>query len=111
MGTLVPRGREKLEVELPVFSVLEYDNVIFGCAALYPFKEESMGEMACFSVDPVMQGMGLASGCSNIIRRRARREGKESIVRADHAYRALVPQTWICPGTVNDLPDNRQKDL
>ena len=108
-GTLVPRGREKLEAELPFFSVLEYDNVIFGCAALYPFKEESMGEMACFSVDPTMQGMGFGERMLEHIEARARREGiKELFVLTTRTAHWVLKHGFV-PGTVNDLPDNRQK--
>ena len=108
-GTLVPRGREKIEAELPFFSVLEYDNVIFGCAALYPFKEEHMGEMACFSVDPTMQGMGFGEKLLEHIEARARRDGiKELFVLTTRTAHWFLKHGFV-PGTVSDLPDNRQK--
>ena len=108
-GTLVPRGREKLEAELPFFSVLEYDNVIFGCAALYPFKEDYMGEMACFSIDASMQGMGLGERMLAHIENRARREGmKELFVLTTRTAHWFIKRGFM-PATVNDLPDNRQK--
>lgn len=108
-GTLVPRGREKLEAELPFFSVLEYDGIILGCAALYPFKEDHMGEMACFSIDPSMQGMGLGERMMAHIENRARREGmKELFVLTTRTAHWFIKRGFI-PATVNDLPDNRQK--
>jgi amino-acid N-acetyltransferase len=55
-GTLVRRGREKLEGEITQFSVIDHDGVIAGCAALYPFAKEHMGEMACFVVSPNYRG-------------------------------------------------------
>jgi amino-acid N-acetyltransferase len=55
-GTLVRRGRELLEREITQFSVIEHDGVIGGCAALYPFAKEQMGEMACFVVSPNYRG-------------------------------------------------------
>jgi amino-acid N-acetyltransferase len=54
-GTLVKRGRELIEREINYFSVIEHDGVIFGCAALYPFPFEKMGEMACLTVNPDVQ--------------------------------------------------------
>ena len=108
-GTLVPRGREKLEAELPFFSVLEYDNVIFGCAALYPFKEEQMGEMACFSVDPSMQGMGFGERMLEHIEARARREGMKALFVLTTRTAHWFIKRGFMPATVNDLPDNRQK--
>lgn len=74
-GTLVPRGREKIEAELPLFSVIEHDNYILGCAALYPFMDEKMAEMACFSIDQAMQGQGLGSRILKHIEQRAKANG------------------------------------
>ncbi len=55
-GTLVRRGREKLEGEISQFIVIEHDGVIAGCAALYPFAKEGTAEMACFVVAPNYRG-------------------------------------------------------
>lgn len=53
-GTLVKRGRERLEMEINQFSVLDHDGVIVGCAALYPFtavkNKDRAGELACLAV-------------------------------------------------------------
>jgi len=49
-GTLVRRGRERLEMEITRFSVLEHDGVIVGCAALYPFSGDKAAELACLAV-------------------------------------------------------------
>jgi amino-acid N-acetyltransferase len=49
-GTLVKRGRERLEMEISRFSVVEYDGMIVGCAALYPFAGEKAAELACLAV-------------------------------------------------------------
>jgi len=45
-GTLVPRPRERIEQEVGQFTVLEHDNVIVGCAALYLLDNEN-AELAC----------------------------------------------------------------
>nr|WP_086939277.1 amino-acid N-acetyltransferase [Thaumasiovibrio occultus] len=49
-GILVRRSREQLEQEINRFIVIDRDSVTIGCAALYPFVEESMAEMACVAV-------------------------------------------------------------
>ncbi len=51
-GSLVKRSRKQLEMEIDKFTVIELDNMIISCAALYPFPEEAMGEMACVAVHP-----------------------------------------------------------
>ncbi len=57
-GTLVKRGRERLEMEITRFSLLDHDGVIVGCAALYPFTKDKMAEMACLVVMPEYQRLG-----------------------------------------------------
>ncbi|WP_392566442.1 amino-acid N-acetyltransferase [Utexia brackfieldae] len=51
-GILVRRSREQLEMEIDQFMIIERDNIKIGCAALYPFYEEQMGEMACVAIHP-----------------------------------------------------------
>jgi len=56
-GTLVKRGRERLEREIANFLVLEHDGVIVGCAALYPLPERA-AELACLAVAPDARDTG-----------------------------------------------------
>jgi amino-acid N-acetyltransferase len=51
-GLLVRRSREQLEMEIDQFVVIERDGLVIGCAALYPFPEENVGEFACLAVHP-----------------------------------------------------------
>lgn len=51
-GYLVRRSREQLEMEIEQFMVIERDNLVIGCAALYPFAEDHSGEFACLVVHP-----------------------------------------------------------
>ncbi|EFP2196587.1 amino-acid N-acetyltransferase [Escherichia coli] len=51
-GILVRRSREQLEIEIDKFTIIQRDNTTIACAALYPFPEEKIGEMACVAVHP-----------------------------------------------------------
>ncbi|HAU5065874.1 TPA: amino-acid N-acetyltransferase [Citrobacter amalonaticus] len=51
-GILVRRSREQLEMEIDKFTIIQRDNMTIACAALYPFPEEKIGEMACVAVHP-----------------------------------------------------------
>ncbi|WP_097423818.1 amino-acid N-acetyltransferase [Escherichia coli] len=51
-GILVRRSREQLEMEIDKFTIIQRDNTTIACAALYPFPEEMIGEMACVAVHP-----------------------------------------------------------
>lgn len=60
-GILVKRSRERLELEIPNFTVIERDHQIIGCAALYPYLDNTTtsGELACLAVHPDYQGQQL----------------------------------------------------
>jgi amino-acid N-acetyltransferase len=49
-GVLVRRSRELIENEIRQFTVIERDGTITACAALYPFADEDMAELACLAV-------------------------------------------------------------
>ncbi len=61
-GTLVKRGRERLEMEIERFSLLDHDGVVVGCAALYPLSrvrgEPAAAELACLAVMPEYRRAG-----------------------------------------------------
>lgn len=57
-GFLVRRSRELLETELDYFLVEVRDNAIIACAGLYPFPQDSSGELSCFAVDSDYRKMG-----------------------------------------------------
>lgn len=54
-GVLVRRSRERLESEIERFTVIERDDTIIGCAALYPFEDDESAELACVVVHPDYQ--------------------------------------------------------
>ena len=72
-GTLVRRGRERLEMEITRFSLLEHDGVIVGCAALYPFSDDKAAELACLAVMADYQRAGYGDQLRRHIEERARK--------------------------------------
>ncbi len=60
-GVLVKRSRERLETELDCFIVMEKDNLIIGCAALYPISDSRSAELACVAIHPEYRSNGRAS--------------------------------------------------
>lgn len=51
-GVLVRRSRKLLETEIDRFIVLKKEEVIIACAALYPYQEARIGELACVVIHP-----------------------------------------------------------
>lgn len=74
-GTLVRRSRELLEMEIDRFTVLEYDGLIIGCAALYPFPEERAAELACMAVNRDYRGAGRGEALLEYMQVEALRKG------------------------------------
>ena len=50
-GALVRRSREKLETEVVHFNVVERDGAVVACAAMYPYPDNRLAELACLAVD------------------------------------------------------------
>ncbi len=74
-GFLVRRGRERIEMEVNYFYVMEHDNRIIGCAALYPFRNEKMAEFACLAIDPQYRGGGRGDKLFNFCQDQAKKYG------------------------------------
>lgn len=107
-GTLVRRDRALIEREIENFSVIEHDRVIFGCAALYPFPDAAMGEMACLAVSPEDQGRGDGERILMRIEQRARSTGlKKLFVLTTRAAHWFLKRGFVV-GSVDDLPPGRQ---
>jgi amino-acid N-acetyltransferase len=108
-GTLVKRGRELIEREIEQFTVIEHDGVIFGCAALYPFPEERMAEMAALTVSPDAQTQGDGERILKHMENRARAAGmKKLFVLTTRTAHWFLKRGFV-RATIDDLPKNRQQ--
>jgi amino-acid N-acetyltransferase len=108
-GTLVKRGRELIEREINYFSVIEHDGVIFGCAALYPFPEEKMAEMACLTVNPEVQAQGDGERILKHMENRARASGITKLfVLTTRTAHWFIKRGFV-PASVDALPKDRQR--
>ena len=55
-GFLVKRSREQLELEIENFVVIQRDEKIIACAALYSNPDNQTGELACLAVNEEYKG-------------------------------------------------------
>ena len=78
-GVLVHRSREKLEMEIEHFTVLERDGMIIGCAALYPFLDEHVAELACLAIHPEYRDKGRGDTLLQFVERQCKQLGTEKI--------------------------------
>ncbi len=78
-GTLVKRGRERLEMEISRFTLLEHDGVVVGCAALYPYSDHQSAELACVAVMPDYRRAGYGELILDHMEARARKAGLRQV--------------------------------
>jgi amino-acid N-acetyltransferase len=108
-GTLVRRSRERLELEINCFSVVERDGAIIGCAALYPDPASQCGELACVATHPAYQRSGRANKLLDHIESRARAQGIVHLfvltTRAAHWF----VERGFRAAELNELPQQRQQ--
>jgi len=108
-GILVRRGRERIEMEINYFYVMEHDNRVIGCAALYPFAGEKMVEFACLAIDPTYRGGGRGDKLFNYCQEQAKAMGYKKLfcltTRTEHWFleRGFTEQD------VNQLPQEKQQ--
>lgn len=107
-GILVHRSREKLEMEIEYFTVMERDGMIVGCAALYPFLDEHVAELACLAIHPGYRDHGRGDTLLQFIERKSKQLGIEKIfvltTRTAHWFR----ERGFKPMDIKKLPVQRR---
>ena len=113
-GVLVWRGRERIEMEIDHFYVMEHDNRTIGCAALYPFVDtekpnKSMAEFACLAIDPQYRGGGRGDKLFNYCQNQAKVLGFKQLfcltTRTEHWFL----ERGFVEGSIEILPAEKQK--
>jgi len=108
-GILVRRSREQLEMEIDKFTVIQRDNTTIACAALYPFPEERIGEMACVAVHPDYRSSSRGEVLLERIAAQARQMGLSKLfvltTRSIHWFQ----ERGFMPVEVDLLPESKKE--
>ena len=107
-GTLVRRDRARIERDIEHYTVIEHDGVIFGCAALLPYPDERIGEMAGLAVNPQVQGQGDGERILRRIEQRARAQGLSRLFVLTTRTTHWFLKRGFVNATVADLPRARR---
>lgn len=107
-GVLVRRSRERLEAEIERFVVAEYDNQIIGCAALYAFPEERVGELAALAVHPDFRREGYGEALMQEIETRARKHRLTALYVLTTRTAGWFLERGFRPVAVSDLPKEKR---
>ena len=70
-GILAKRSREKIEMEIADYIVIERDGLIIGCTALHPNEQGHFGAIACLVVHPDYRGSARGNRLLDYVYRKA----------------------------------------
>lgn len=107
-GILVRRSRELLETEISHFSVVERDGMIIGCAALYPWPDEGMAELACLAVHDDYRDNGRGNALLDDMEERAAEMGIPRIFVLTTQTAHWFLERGFVRGELSNLPVKRQ---
>jgi amino-acid N-acetyltransferase len=107
-GILVRRSRERLETEIERFVVAEHDGVVIGCAALYAFPEEKVGELAALAVHPDFRREGYGEALMNEVEARARKLKLNQMFVLTTRTSQWFLERGFHNATIGDLPKQKQ---
>ncbi|MEX0963209.1 MAG: amino-acid N-acetyltransferase [Pseudohongiellaceae bacterium] len=107
-GSLVGRSRELLETEIDNFQIIELENSVIACAALYPLAKD-FGEIACIAIDNSLQKSGYGDRLLNSLERQAKKDKIKTLF-----VLTTVASHWFLgkgfqEAQLSDLPEKRQE--
>ena len=107
-GHLLPRTLDDLSAHASRFAIALRGRTVVGCAELAPLSR-AVGEVRSLAVSPAERGSGIGRQLIEELRRRARREGFETLCAFTHApaYFArigfsIVPHLWLTEKVFTD---------
>lgn len=103
-GILIKRSREQLEMEIHCYTIIEKDGVVIACAALYPYPEEKMAEMACVVVHPEYRDSARGDALLAEIQRQAHEIGAETLFVLTTRTTQWFQERGFTPAGIADLP-------
>ena len=107
-GSLVERSRELLETEIENFKIVELEDSVIACAALYPIGKD-FAEIACIAIDNDFQKNGYGDRLLNSLESEAKAAGiKKIFVLTTTASHWFLGKGFL-DAQLSDLPETRQE--
>ncbi len=104
-GKLAKRSREKLEMGIADYIVIERDGLIIGCIALQPDVKSRSGVVAGLAVHPDYQGASRGNRLLEYVYRKAKElKLKKLFVLSTQTMHWFIERGFL-PTEINDLPD------
>lgn len=107
-GVLVKRSREKLEMEINDYIIIERDGLIIGCTALHTVTPGESGEIACLAIHKDYRRAARGANLLTYLCEQAEQKGlKQLYVRSTQTMHWFVEKGFnFC--TVDELPEQLQ---
>ena len=107
-GILLRRSREKLEMEIDHFTVIERDGMIIACAALYPYPEEQTAELACLAVHPDYQNMNHGETLLKQVEKESKKQTIKQLFVLTTRTLHWFQERGFKPASLDKLPTSKQ---
>jgi amino-acid N-acetyltransferase len=107
-GVLVKRSRERLEMEIEDYSVIERDGAIIACAALHGFPEDGMAELACLALHNDYRGDKRGERFLAYLENRAKSLALQKVFVLTTVTAHWFREHGFEPAGLGDLPMSRQ---
>ncbi|MCQ8103639.1 amino-acid N-acetyltransferase [Methylomonas sp. SURF-2] len=104
-GILIKRSREKLEMEINDYIVIERDGLIIGCTAFHIMSDKRNAEIACLAVHADYQRGARGNRLLTYLTRNAAKRGIQRLyVRSTQTVHWFV-ERGFSPCEIEDLPE------
>ncbi|MBL4583394.1 MAG: amino-acid N-acetyltransferase [Pseudomonadales bacterium] len=107
-GTLVRRSRELLETELDKFTLIERDGMITACAALYPYADQPIAEVACVAVHREYRKSQRGELLLSHLEKQARVQGIEKLFVLTTRTAHWFKEKGFKSASLEDLPEQKK---
>jgi amino-acid N-acetyltransferase len=105
----VRRSRELLETEIDQFTLMERDGMAIACAALYPYFQESMAELACVVVHPDYRGGDRGDRLLAYMEQSAKAQGISTLFILTTQTAHWFRERGFVQGDLKDLPMRKRE--
>ena len=104
-GILAKRSREKIEMEIADYIIIERDGLVIGCTALHPNQADQYGCIACLAVHPDYRGSARGDRLINYVHSKAKQLAlKHLFVLSTQTMHWFIERGYLS-SNINNLPE------
>ncbi len=105
-GKLAKRSREKIEMEIADYIVLDIDGLIIGCMALHSDEQGQFGAIACLAVHPDYQGSARGQRLFDHVCQKAKQLKLKKLFLLSTQTAHWFIERGFQPSTIDNLPES-----